>query len=173
MNAASWARLALVALVAVVVQVSVLDNIDLIGAHADLMIVLAAAGGVVAGPARGAIIGFVAGCLSDLTVSLPFGFGPLTFVLVGFGAQYLMRAASGRDLPGSELATTAVASGVGTVLYAVIAAAVGQPAMLGSVVGRAAIIVFAGALVFGVVVIRAVRWVLTPSFSAIGGIGAG
>ena len=173
MNAASWVRLAIVAIVAVVVQVSVLDDIDLFGAHADAMIVLAAAGGVVAGPARGAIIGFVAGCLSDLTVSLPFGFGPLALVLVGFGAPYLLRAASGRDLPSAELATTVIASVAGTALYALFAAAVGQPAMLGAAVGRAMILVAAGAIVFGLVMLRAVRWVLAPSLSAIGGIGAG
>jgi cell shape-determining protein MreD len=172
-NPASWARLGFAAVAAVVIQVSVLDNVTLIGAHPDAMIVLAAAGGVVAGPARGAMIGFVAGCLADLTVSLPFGFSPLTFVLVGYGAPYLVRAASGRDLPTAELATTVVAAAAGTVLYALLAAAVGQPAMLGVAVARAVVIVAAGALVFGLLVLRVVRWVLAPSFTSIGGIGAG
>jgi hypothetical protein len=173
MNGLSWFRLLALSAFAIVLQVSVLNEINVLGAHADLMIVIAAAGGVVAGPARGAMIGFVAGCLSDLTVALPFGFGPLTFVLVGFGSNYLLRAASGRDIPVAELSTTVIAAVAGTVLYALIAAAIGQPGMLGPALVRAALLVAGGSILFGFVVLRATRWVVEPSATAIGGIGAG
>ena len=97
----------------------------------------------------------------------------LTFVLVGFGSSYLLRAASGRDIPVAELSTTAVASVAGTVLYALIASLVGQPGMLTSTLVRAAVLVAIGALLFGLVVLRAIRWVIEPSVAAIGGIGVG
>jgi rod shape-determining protein MreD len=171
-NGASWARLVLVAITAVLFQVSVLDDITVLGAHPDVMVVIAAAGGIVAGPGRGAIIGFVAGCLSDLTVSLPFGFGPLTFVLVGFGSSYLLRAASGRDIPVAEVSTTVVASVAGTVLYAVLAAAVGQPGMFGAEFARVVLIVAAGAIVVSWAVLGILRWVLEPS-NSVAGIGIG
>jgi hypothetical protein len=173
MNPVSWFRLGVIVVVGIVLQVSVLDDITIFGAHADCMIVIAAAGGIVAGPSRGAMIGFVAGCFSDLAVSLPFGFGPLTYVLVGFGASYLLRAASGRDLPVAELSTTVVCAAAGIVLYALFASAVGQPGMLGPAVGRAVIVVGVGALLFGFAALRAIRWIVAPSATAIGGIGVG
>jgi rod shape-determining protein MreD len=174
MNAVSWIRLAVVAVVGIVLQVSVFDDIDLLGVHPDLMVVIAAAGGIVAGPARGAMIGFVAGCFADLAVNLPFGMGPLTFVLVGFGSSYLLRAASGRDLPIAELSTVVVSAGAGTILYALIGAGIGQPEMLGSACARAVVIVAVGAAITGLAVLRVVRWVIEPSASSvIGGIGAG
>jgi hypothetical protein len=171
-NATSWIRLGLVVIVAIVVQVAVLDDIVVFGVHPDLMVVIAAAGGVVAGPGRGATIGFVAGCFSDLAVNLPFGLGPLTFVLVGFGSSYLLRAASGRELPVAELTTTVVAAAGGTVLYALIGAAVNQPGMLGPTFVRAVVIVAIGACLFGLGALRAVRWIIEPSASAVGGIGS-
>src|SRR5216684_1518647 len=116
LTAPSWSRVAIVVVVGILFQVSVLNNIVLLGAHADVMVVIAAAAGIVAGPGRGATIGFVAGCFSDLSVTLPFGFGPLAFTLVGFGSGYLLRSVSGRDIPVAELLTTAVASVAGTIL---------------------------------------------------------
>jgi hypothetical protein len=173
MNPGSWIRLGIVALVGIVLQVGVLNDIVVLGAHADLMVVIAAAGGIAGGPGRGAIIGFVAGCFSDLSVSLPFGFGPLAFVIVGFGSSYLLRAANGRDLPLAEVATVVGASVAGTFLYAFFAAAVGQPGMLGPNFVRVVADVAVGAGVMGLPALWVMRWVTGPSALVVGGIGGG
>jgi rod shape-determining protein MreD len=172
-NATSWARLTLVTLVAIVLQVSVFDDITIIGAHADLMIVIAAAAGIAAGPGQGAVIGFVAGCLSDLAVNLPFGFGPLTFVLVGFGSSYLLRAISGRDLPLAELATVALSAAIGTLLYGLIATVVGQHGLFDTAGSTSIFIVGAAGVVLGLPVLAALRWVIEPSATTLGGASAG
>ncbi len=85
MSGANWARLALVVAAGLILQVSVLDQITVLGAHPDVMILIAAAAGMAAGPQRGAIAGFVAGLAADLVINLPYGLSALTFVLLGFG----------------------------------------------------------------------------------------
>jgi rod shape-determining protein MreD len=171
-NVTSWVRCVGVALLAVVLQVSVFDEIVLFGAHPDGMIVLAAAGGIIAGSRGGAIIGFVAGCFADLAVALPFGIGPITGVCIGFGASFLYRATSGRDVPAAGIATVALLAAVGTVLYAVIAAAIGQPGMLGSACVRATIVVGLGGAVLALPALAIARWIIGPSTATLGGIGA-
>ena len=88
----NWSRLAAVIVFGLVIQVALLNQIVVWGAHPDLLVLFPVAAGLVQGPQRGAIVGFIAGLAADLVVQLPFGLSPLTFVLAGFAAGLLGKA---------------------------------------------------------------------------------
>lgn len=168
MNAVTWARFALVVLVALVLQVGVLDEVVVLGAHPDVMVLLPIAAGLVAGPSRGAAVGFVTGLVADLVVQLPFGLSALAFVLVGFVAGLLAALPFGRDMPGTAATTLATLGAFGTALYALIGAIVGQPGMLSTQSVRAIVVVLLGGLVLALPVMRAMRWTFDPASGASG-----
>ena len=158
MSAANWARLVLVCLVGLVVQVGVLDGITVLGAHADLMVLIAAGAGMASGPERGMIAGFVAGLFADLVVNLPFGLSPLTFVLVGFAAGLVRETVVARDIGGAQVAACIAAAAAGTILYAIIGAIAGQPGMLGVATADALVSVTLGAVILAYPALVAARW---------------
>ena len=75
---------ALLLLAALVIHTSVLSGIRLQGVRPDLMLLIAVCAGLVAGPERGAIVGFAAGLASDLFLQTPLGLSALTFTVVAF-----------------------------------------------------------------------------------------
>ena len=82
MTLRTWARLAVVVLAAVLVQVGLLNQIVIGGAHPDAFLMLAISAGLVAGPQRGAILGFTLGLVADVFVQTPYGLSSLCYVLV-------------------------------------------------------------------------------------------
>jgi len=123
-----WGRLALVAVVAAILQFGVLDGIVVAGAHPDLFLVLAISAGLAAGPQRGAVIAFALGLVADLFVQTPYGLSSLCYVLVAF-AVGLATAGIPTGLPplGFRLATAVLGGIGGTLLYAGLGTLIGQP----------------------------------------------
>jgi rod shape-determining protein MreD len=78
------ARLLLVLLSLLIVQVGVVADLRVFGAMGDLMLLVAIAAGSVSGPNRGAAYGFWAGVTYDLLLETPFGLSPLVYALVGY-----------------------------------------------------------------------------------------
>ncbi|MFM7061891.1 MAG: rod shape-determining protein MreD [Actinomycetes bacterium] len=82
---------------AFVVQVAFLGDLRIVGVHPDLMLLVAVAAGLMGGPSRGAVVGFVAGLLVDLLLPGRLGTSALAFSLVGWGTgiagESLMRSA--------------------------------------------------------------------------------
>jgi rod shape-determining protein MreD len=76
-------RAALVLVVALVLQVSVLADLRMAGAIGDLLLVVVVAAGITGGADRGAAWGFAAGLLYDLVLDTPFGLTALTYTLIG------------------------------------------------------------------------------------------
>jgi len=158
-TATAWARLVLVLLGAVVLQVAVVDQLVVLGAHADVMVLLAGAAGLVAGPQRGAVVGFAVGLAADLIVPTPFGLSSLAFVLVGFAFGLLRLAPSAREARSVQLAACVLAGAAGTVLYALLGALIGQSGMLGRTGLDAVVVVTLGSLVLAWPALGAIRWV--------------
>lgn len=154
----TWARLALVLLVAWLIQVTLLNQVVLYGAHTDVLVLFPAAAGLLGGAQRGAVVGFVTGLLADLVVQLPYGLSPLCFVIAGFGAGLLVSVPLGRDFIGYETISCAVLGTATVVLYLVVAALIGQHGMLGSQSVRAIVVTGLGALLFGFPVLASIRW---------------
>ncbi|MCX4749004.1 rod shape-determining protein MreD [Kitasatospora sp. NBC_01287] len=121
---------ALLILLALVVQVSVLGRLQLPGATPDLLLLVVVALGLVFGPAGGCLTGFAAGLLADLAPPSDHAIGRYALVLCLMGyAAGLLRAEPGRQR--SVLAPLLVVAGaavLSTVLYAGVGALVGDTA---------------------------------------------
>jgi rod shape-determining protein MreD len=129
MTPRTWARLGLILLMAVVVQVAILNGIVIAGAHADLFLALAIAAGLAGGPQRGAVMAFVTGLVADLFVPTPYGLSALCYVLVAFGVGLAAVLPAGRAPLSFQLATALVAGVGGTLLYAGLGTLIGQPSI--------------------------------------------
>jgi rod shape-determining protein MreD len=78
------ARVTLLAILFVIVQVAVFPHIRLFGVVPDLGLLLALAVGYQEGPEMGAIAGFLAGFGYDLFLETPVGLSALTYAIVGY-----------------------------------------------------------------------------------------
>jgi rod shape-determining protein MreD len=77
--------LALVLVVAVLVQSTVLARLRLAGVRADLLVLAVVSVAVATDPTTGAVFGFVAGLVADLLFDLPVGVSALVYTAIGFG----------------------------------------------------------------------------------------
>lgn len=158
MSLTNWARLVLLIIAALIFQVAVVDQVVVLGDHADLMVVLAAAAGLVGGPQRGAAAGFLLGLAADLLVITPYGLSALTFVLVGFVCGLLRSTAAAREGGTLRYLACVVAGAAGTLAYALLGALIGQPGMLGHQGVDAVLVVFLGGVVLAWPALRAAAW---------------
>ena len=77
-------RIAAVLVVVLVLQTSLLVRLRVHDVHPEALLVVALGAGLVAGPERGAVVGFFAGLVADLFLETPFGLSALTYCLVAF-----------------------------------------------------------------------------------------
>lgn len=120
------ARITLIFLLTLVVHLTVLSRIRVLGVRPDALLLLAVAAGLVGGTERGAVAGFLSGLLADLFLQSPFGLSALVYSLVGFSVGTVQSAIL-RAAWWIPVVTALAASTAGTVLYALVAAMVGQP----------------------------------------------
>jgi rod shape-determining protein MreD len=76
--------LAVVLVVAVLVQSTVLARLRLAGVRPDLLVLAVVSVAVATDPTTGAVFGFVAGLVADLLFDLPVGLSALVYTAVGF-----------------------------------------------------------------------------------------
>jgi rod shape-determining protein MreD len=76
--------LAIVLVVAVLVQSTVLARLTVAGVRPDLLVLAVVSVAVATDPTTGAVFGFVAGLVADLLFDLPVGVSALVYVAVGF-----------------------------------------------------------------------------------------
>lgn len=119
------ARLALVLVVALTLQTTWMADFRPFGVPGDLLLLVAIAAGLAAGPTRGAIIGFTAGIAMDLVQLTPFGLSALTYLAVGYvvGSAH---AGVLRSAPWIPVVAGFVATALGLVFYVVLGQLVGQ-----------------------------------------------
>jgi rod shape-determining protein MreD len=156
----NWARLLLVGTIGVIAQVAVVDQVLVRGYHADLMILLAIAAGLIGGPQRGGVAGFVLGLFADLVLPTPYGLSSLTFVLVGFSAG-MLRGSTGEDSFAWRVLLCVVGGALGTLVFAAVGGLIGQPGMLGRSAIDAVLVVGAGGLVLAWPAVFLMRWALS------------
>jgi rod shape-determining protein MreD len=148
-----------VTFVALVLQVSLVAQLPLFGVTGDVMLLLGIAAGLVGGPERGAIVGFVSGLTFDLLLHSPFGLSALAYSLVGYGVgsfqTTVLRAT--RWIP---ILCTAIASAIGILVFALVGEVLGQDSYLGlHLVPIVAVVVLFNSLLSPLAV-RALRWAL-------------
>ena len=119
-------KLPLLVLVALVVHAQLLPNVRVAGVQPNLMLLVAVAGGIVAGPSAGAVLGFSVGLLTDLLfLETPLGLSAMVFCLVGYGVG-LLQAGVLRSSWWLPVVTAFAACAAGEALFALIGALFGH-----------------------------------------------
>ncbi|MDA8072125.1 MAG: rod shape-determining protein MreD [Actinomycetota bacterium] len=170
---ADLVRISVVLVLAVVVQNTILDAIELHGAHVDLLLLVAVACGYVAGPDRGASVGFVVGLVADLFLPTIFGLSALVGCLVAYAAGH---ASSGlvRSPWWPAPLVLGAGAGAGTFGYVVLATLLGVPRLFETALLPAMVVTVIGGVVLAPLVVLAVRWAVpAPGGSPASAIGAG
>lgn len=157
------ARTSLVFVVALTLQLGVAIDIQLFGVQGDLMLLVAVAAGLAAGPDQGAVLGFAAGLAYDLMLQTPFGLSALTYALMAYAVGSLQDSVL-RAAWWIPVVSAAAASAIGVILYGVFGTVLGED-LVGLSLLRVAGVVAVLNAVAAPVVVRAVRWATGTSDS--------
>ena len=148
------ARLAVVALVTLVVQVVVISPLELWGGRGNVVLLFAIAAALETDAERGALAGFASGLAFDLLLDTPTGRSALTGALVGWAVGSAKETVL-RDATVIWIGLVAVASALGTLLYA------GLAVVLGVTVDATALPAIVGVIaVVNVAFSKPMRWAL-------------
>jgi rod shape-determining protein MreD len=120
------AKVPLVLLLFLVLELTVLDRLRIFGAGPDIMLLLAITAGIVGGPRAGVLFGFASGIILDLFLETPMGLSALVFCLIGYAVGNIQGGVL-RAAWWIPVVTTLIASVVGVLVYALVATVVGQP----------------------------------------------
>jgi rod shape-determining protein MreD len=110
-------RLAIVLIVATLLQTALAPHLRLLGAYPDFALIVVVCVALVKGSETGAVFGFLTGLISAIALMEPFGLSAFIFVLIGFFAG---RYAETADLPAgaAPLLTVFVATFLANLLFA-------------------------------------------------------
>jgi rod shape-determining protein MreD len=156
-------RMSLILITALTLQLSVASRLEVFGVQGDLLLLVAVAAGLAAGPDRGATIGFAAGLSFDLLLQSPFGLSALTYAIVAYIAGSLQDSVL-RAAWWIPVTTAATASALAVILYGVFGTVVGED-LLGLSLIRVALVVGVLNGIAAQPVLRAVRWATGTSDS--------
>lgn len=166
MTATGAARVTFIVFIVVTVQQTLVLDIRVGGIHPDIMVLLPIVAGIVAGPSRGATMGFGAGLVADLFLPTPFGLSALVGSLVGYGVG-ISTAALDRSTWWLPPLFALIGSAVYEVGYGLLGSVLGQPQMFHvDLVGIAVLVSLVNCLV-ALPAARLVGWAL-PSASVDG-----
>jgi rod shape-determining protein MreD len=149
-------RVPLVLLVALVLHTAVLNQFRIFGVMPDVMLLLAIAAGLEAGPSYGAVAGFVTGMIADLFLPTPLGLSALVFSVTG----YATGVAQGGLLHAAwwfPVTTAFVASSAGVGLFAVAGTMLGE-SLLDRDLAVIMLVVGITNAILTVPMLRLVRW---------------
>jgi rod shape-determining protein MreD len=95
------ARLALLGVVVVILQVSAVAQIRILGVNADIVPLAVASAGLLCGSLNGAALGFFAGLFVDMTLIQTLGVSSLLYLVIGYTAGRLreLRDPQGAVIP--------------------------------------------------------------------------
>ena len=155
-------RLALLGVLVVLLQVSAITQIELFGTNADLVPLVIAAVGLLAGSVSGACFGFFVGLFLDLALVQTVGLSSLVYVGVGYGAGRFreMRDPQGALVP---LAVGAAATAVATIGYSVMQFLLGVDAPVSFLLARDILATVLLNAIIATPVYAAVRRILLPA----------
>jgi len=156
------ARLVVLGLSIVILQVSAVSQIELFGTNADLSPLVVGAVGLLVGSLPGAVFGFAVGLFLDLALVQTLGLSSLVYVAVGYGAGRWLEL---RDPQGAlvPFAAGAAATAVATIGYSLMQFLLGVDAPVSFLLVREILAtILLNALIAGVVFAVVRRW-LTPA----------
>ncbi len=150
-------RAMLVTFLFVLVQETLMLRLRIGGVHPDVMVLLPILAGIVAGPARGATVGFGAGLVADLFLPTPYGLSALVGCLLGFGVGMAVVAVDRSAWWLAPLAAL-VGSAVYEVAFAALGALLGQQQMLHVAIVRIVVVVAGVNAILAAPALRLVDW---------------
>lgn len=154
-------------LVVWILHTAVFPQLRVFDVSADVLLLAAIASGVVAGPERGATMGFVAGLLADLLLQTPFGLSALTYCLIGWAVGSMQT----RVLHATwwiPVLTAAAATAGGTLLFAALGAVVGQDQLVSMRLVPITGVTALWSAVLSPVFVRVFRWALVSDDTRLG-----
>lgn len=167
----SGARAGLVVLGALVLQVCLLARFSFDGARVDVLLLVVVVAGFLAGPERGAQVGFGAGLAFDVVLATPLGLSALVYTIVGFAVGSASRSVV-RAARWIAPVVVAASSAGGVVLYALVSQVLGQAGLDGPPLGAIVVVVTAMNMLLAPVALAAMRWTMVSSMSRVGPVGA-
>ena len=159
MTSRGIARVVVVVALFVSVQQTLMLDLRIGGVHPDIMILLPIVAGIVGGPSRGALMGFVAGLASDLFLPTPFGLSALVATVIGFAVGEATLAVD-RTALWLPVVAAFGGSAVYEVGYAVLGSVLGQPQMVHTDLLRIVMVVSVTNAVLAIPALRVVNWAL-------------
>ncbi len=154
-------------LVVWILHTAVFPQLRVFDVSADVLLLAAIASGVVAGPERGATMGFVAGLLADLLLQTPFGLSALTYCLIGWAVGSMQT----RVLHATwwiPVLTAAAATAGGTLLFAALGAVVGQDQLVSMRLVPITGVTALWSAVLSPLFVRVFRWALVSDDTRLG-----
>jgi rod shape-determining protein MreD len=152
-------RLPLVLLVALVVHTTLLPSVRIAGVMPDLMLLVAIAAGLEAGPSYGAAVGFTSGMLADLVLPTPLGLSALVFTLTGY-AVGVTKGGLLRSTWWFPAAVVLAASSAGEGVFALAGSMIGEPGLVNGHLTTIMLVVGIMNAILAQPVVRVVRWAL-------------
>jgi rod shape-determining protein MreD len=154
-------RLAILGLVAVIVQIAAVSQVSIFGVSADLAPLVVMSVGLLAGSIPGALMGFGMGLLVDSALVETLGVSSLIYIAIGYGAGRLREL---RDPAHTltPLAVGAAATAVAALGFSVIQFLLGVDAPVSWLLVRDILVTIAVNTIIALPVYRVVRRVLTP-----------
>lgn len=156
---ATRVRAPVLILLVLIAHLTLLTSLRVDGVAPDTMLLLTVAGGIAAGPAVGALLGFACGLVIDLFLQTPLGLSALVFSLVGYGVGSVQTGIL-RSSWWIPVLTVLVASAGGVVLYALVGGVIGQPNLVTLRLPVIAGLVGVMNAALAPVALRLVRWAL-------------
>ena len=160
MSARATLRVALVALLLLLLQSTVILSIRFGGMHPDIVWLLPITAALLAGPETGAIVGFWSGLAFDLVLPTPFGLGALVGCLLGFSIGVATAAVDRRAVWLRPVAAV-VGSVAADMLFAVLGAIFGQQQMVQIDFFSLFLVVAVSSALLVLPVNRLMRWALS------------
>jgi rod shape-determining protein MreD len=155
----SFVRASLLVTLALGAQLSFVADVRPFGVVGDLMLLLALTAGLVAGPRRGAQVGFVLGLLFDCVLQTPFGLSALTYSAGAFVVG-LLPVDAVFATSWLQVAAVGTASGAAMLFYALVAAVFGEETMINFHLVTIILVVAVMNGVLAPLTVRAQRWAL-------------
>ena len=160
MSARATLRVALVALLLLLLQSTVLLSLRVGGVHPDIVWLLPITAALLAGPETGAIVGFWTGLAFDLVLPTPFGLSALVGCLLGFSIGVGTAAVDRRAVWLRPVA--AIIGGVAAdMLFALLGAIFGQQQMVQIDFFSLFLVVAVSSALLVLPVNRLMRWALS------------
>lgn len=150
-------RLPVLLVLALILHTTVLAEIRIAGVMPDIMLLVAVAAGMEAGPSYGAVMGFAAGMLADLLLPTPLGLSALVFTLTGY-AVGVTQAGLLRSTWWFPVAVAFAASSAGAGLFALVGAMIGETNLVNGHLPTVMIVVGIMNALLALPFLRFVRW---------------